>query len=98
MSTLRVRISLITTATKAAALPTSEVDTSRPVTSPKALLLAAGLGVVGAIAASLFLAVISLGQTALWEKLPESLGYDQPPWWLIVLGPLVGAACVAAAW
>ncbi|KGA10241.1 MAG: hypothetical protein GM44_4295 [actinobacterium acAMD-2] len=98
MSTLRVRISLITTATKAAALPTSEVDTSRPVTSPKALLLAAGLGVVGAIAASLFLAVISLGQTALWENLPESLGYDQPPWWLIVLGPLVGAACVAAAW
>ena len=52
MYTLRVRTSLISTATKAAALPTSEPDALRAVTSPKALVLAAGLGVVGAIAGS----------------------------------------------
>ncbi|CAB4870664.1 unannotated protein [freshwater metagenome] len=73
-------------------------STAARASSPKSLVLAAGLGVVGAIVASVFLGFISHAQTLIWHDLPGVLGLDQAPGWLVVLAPLVGVAMVALAW
>ncbi len=59
--------------------------------------LGALVGIPAALAAAGFLALVHGLQDVLWHDLPEALGADSPPWYLIVGLPVVGAAFVIAA-
>lgn len=63
----------------------------------KVLVLAVLMGVVGALVASVFLAVMSVGQEFVWQQLPESMGWAEVPAWYSLAFMLVGAALVAVA-
>jgi len=61
------------------------------------LLLGAAIGIPAALAAALLFAAVHELQHWLWTDLPATLGYDAPPWFLIVGLPVVGAALVILA-
>lgn len=61
------------------------------------IALAAALGILGAIAASAFLEVVSIGQQALFVRLPAALGLSGLPAWFAAVLLLMGAAAVMAA-
>ncbi|HET6696146.1 MAG TPA: chloride channel protein [Gaiellaceae bacterium] len=61
------------------------------------ILLAALIGIPAALVAAGFLALVHYLQHWLWEELPEALGYSSPPWYLVLLLPVAGAALVLAA-
>jgi H+/Cl- antiporter ClcA len=59
--------------------------------------LGALIGVPAALVAAAFLALVHFVENWLWDELPHALGSDQPPWYLLVGLPILGAAIVAAA-
>jgi len=59
--------------------------------------LGALIGIPAALLAAVFLALIHLVEDWLWHDLPDALGYDAPPWFLVLLLPVVGAGLVLAA-
>jgi H+/Cl- antiporter ClcA len=59
--------------------------------------LGAAIGIPAALAAALFLALLHDAEGWLWHDLPDALGYDAPPWFLVLVLPAVGALLVAAA-
>ncbi len=59
-------------------------------------LIAIAVGVLAGAGASVFVAVEHHLQTLLWSDLPEALGHDQAPAWLVV-GLLVSGALIAFA-
>ncbi|HSE80303.1 MAG TPA: chloride channel protein [Gaiellaceae bacterium] len=59
--------------------------------------LGALIGIPAALLAAVFLAVIHELEDWLWHDLPDALGYDAPPWFLVVALPVAGAALVFAA-
>ena len=61
------------------------------------VLLGGLIGVPAAFLAALFLAVVHLLETWLWDDLPSALGASSPPWYLVVGLPVVGALVVLAA-
>lgn len=62
------------------------------------LVLLGGLvGIPAALLAALFLAVVHVLETWLWDDLPSALGLASPPWYLVVGLPVVGALVVVAA-
>ena len=61
------------------------------------VLLGALIGIPAALLAALFLAFVHELEHLLWEDLPEELGADSPPWYLVVGLPVAGAALVVAA-
>ena len=61
------------------------------------LLLSVGLGVGGALAASLFLLAQTALQQAIWVDLPGRLGLGTSSWWYVVVALLVGALIVRLA-
>ena len=61
------------------------------------VLLGALIGVPAALLAVGFLGLVHYLQHWVWTDLPDALGYDSPPWYLILLLPVVGAAIVAVA-
>ena len=63
----------------------------------RTLGLAVVLGVVGAVAASIFLGVLSGAQDLIWTKLPEKLGLTGAPLWYVLGWVLVGTVIVAGA-
>lgn len=63
----------------------------------KLIGLAALIGIPAALVASVFLAVVHWSEHWLWTDLPQSLGHDTPPWYLVVGLPVVGALIVACA-
>lgn len=67
---------------------------ARPLTI---LLLGAAIGIPAALAAALLFAAVHELQHWLWTDLPASLGYESPPWFVIVGLPVVGAALVVLA-
>jgi H+/Cl- antiporter ClcA len=67
------------------------------VTYLRVVALAALIGIPAAVAAALFLGLIHALETWLWHDLPAALGFDAPPWFLIVGLPVVGALLVVAA-
>lgn len=69
-----------------------------PEVSPKLLMLAVVLGVVGATAASIFLELVNGAIDLIWTTLPGELGYDAPPDWWVFAALIVGALFVFAAW
>jgi H+/Cl- antiporter ClcA len=63
----------------------------------KLIGLGALIGIPAALLAAVFLAVIHELEGWLWHDLPDALGYDAPPWFLVVGLPVAGAALVLAA-
>ena len=63
----------------------------------KLIGLGALIGIPAALLAAVFLALIHELENVLWHDLPDALGYDTPPWYLVLLLPAVGAALVLAA-
>jgi H+/Cl- antiporter ClcA len=58
------------------------------------ILIGAVIGIPAAFVAALFLALVHEFQDWLWTDLPDSLGHDGPPWYLVVGLPVVGGAIV----
>ena len=63
----------------------------------RVLVLSLVLGILAAIAASVFLALVDGGQQLMFTDLPEAWGWETTPWWWAALMLLVGAAIVAVA-
>ena len=61
------------------------------------VLLGAAIGIPAALVAVGFLAAVHQLEHVLWHDLPDALGQDSPPWYLIVGLPAVGAGFVVAA-
>lgn len=63
----------------------------------RSLLGAVAVGLVVAPAALAFVALTHLLEGVLWHDLPEWIGAEQPPSWLVVLIPALGGLLTAAA-
>lgn len=61
------------------------------------LLLGALIGIPAALVAVGFLGLVHYLQHWLWDDLPDALGYSSPPWFLVLLLPVAGAAVVVIA-
>ena len=61
------------------------------------VLLGALVGIPAAAVAAVFLGLVHDFEHWLWVDLPEDLGESQPPWYLVLGLPVVGAAIVLAA-
>jgi len=56
--------------------------------------LGAVIGVPAAFVAIAFLGLVHEAEHLLWTTIPESMGLDSPPWWMVLLFPVVGALLV----
>ncbi len=74
--------------------PDAQIDQRRYLLT---LLLAAALGVPAAIGALLLTSALHGLEHVLWHELPDAAGWSEPPFWLVILIPMVGGALVAAA-
>jgi hypothetical protein len=66
----------------------------RPYVRPpylRLILLAAAIGIPAALLAALFLALVHWLEDRLWSDLPDRLGYDSAPWFLVIGLPVAGA-------
>lgn len=63
----------------------------------RTLVFAALLGVPVAFAAVLFQTAIHDLTHVVWEEIPDSLDWSEPPWWYVVLIPGIAGIFVAAA-
>jgi H+/Cl- antiporter ClcA len=63
----------------------------------KLVLIAAAIGIPAALVAALFLALVHELESLLWDDLPDQLGYDSPPAYLVIGLPVVGALIVILA-
>ena len=78
-------------------------EDERPAAIPSAreylrlVALGALVGLPAALLAALFLAMVHEAEHRLWNDLPDALGRDSPPWYLVLALPLVGAVIVAVA-
>lgn len=61
------------------------------------ILIGAAIGLPAALLASVFLALVHELEDLLWTDLPDWLGQDSPPWYLIIGLPVAGAAVVWVA-
>ena len=59
--------------------------------------LGAAIGIPAALVSAFFLAFVHDAEDWLWHDLPDALGYDAPPWFLVVGLPVVGALIVVVA-
>ena len=59
--------------------------------------IAALIGIPAAFLAALFLGAVHVVERWLWDDLPAALGLAQPPWFLVLGLPVVGAAIVLVA-
>ena len=58
------------------------------------VVLGGAIGIPAALVAAFFLAFVHDAEDWLWHDLPDALGYDAPPWFLVIGLPLAGAAIV----
>jgi len=63
----------------------------------KLVLFGAVIGIPAALLATVFLAVVHWLEDLLWTTLPLQLGAEEPPWYLLLVIPVVGALIVAFA-
>jgi H+/Cl- antiporter ClcA len=61
------------------------------------ILIGAGIGIPAALIGVGFIAVVHELEHLLWEEIPNELGRDSPPWYLILGLPVLGAGIVALA-
>lgn len=59
--------------------------------------IAALIGIPAAFVAALFLGTVHIVEGWLWDDLPAALGLAEPPWYLVVGLPVIGAAIVVIA-
>jgi H+/Cl- antiporter ClcA len=59
--------------------------------------IGAAIGIPAALAAAGFLALVHVVEDWLWTDLPDHLGYDEPPTYLLLTLPVIGAALVWVA-
>lgn len=78
-----------TGSTGVAAVPTRDLA--------RLTLLGALVGLPAGVAAFAFVGAVHVLQDLLWTELPEALGTDEPPWFLVLGLPVVAALLVAAA-
>ena len=78
--------------------PNRQAEPDRPAAGLlRLVLLGAIIGIPAALIAFAFFGLVHLLQEALWTELPHSLGVEQPPWYLVIGLPVVGALVVAVA-
>src|SRR4051794_22555217 len=88
--------------------PPAEPDDAAPVAvdaaagiSPKEFLrlvgIGAAIGIPAALVAAGFLALVNVAEDWLWKDLPDALGQSEPPWYLVMGLPVVGAVIVLVA-
>ena len=82
------------TGPKTAVAPTGELTSAEYL---RLVALGAVVGLPAALLAAAFLAVVHEGEHLLWHTLPKALGSSAPPWYLVIVLPVVGAAVVIAA-
>lgn len=58
------------------------------------VLIGLAIGIPAALAALAFQGLVHALEELLWTTLPEALGLDAPPWWLLVGLPVVGGLIV----
>ena len=63
----------------------------------KLILLGAIVGIPAAFVAWLFLGLVHVLEELLWTDIPDALDRDLPPWWLVLLLPVLGALVVYVA-
>src|SRR5262245_32589292 len=56
--------------------------------------IGAAIGIPAALAAAGFLALVHVVEDWLWTDLPDHLGYDEPPTYLLLALPVIGAVLV----
>lgn len=56
--------------------------------------LGAAIGIPAAFVAIAFLGIVRAVQQWLWHSVPDAMGLDSPPWWMVLLFPVVGAVLV----
>ena len=56
--------------------------------------LGAAIGVPAAFVALAFLGIVHAVEHWLWHSVPDAMGLDSPPWWMVLTFPVVGAALV----
>jgi H+/Cl- antiporter ClcA len=61
------------------------------------IALGAAIGIPAALVSAFFLAFVHDAEDWLWHDLPDALGYDAPPWFLVVGLPVLGALIVLCA-
>lgn len=81
-------------ATENATEPAPAADTARLL---RLVGLGALIGIPAAVASVALLAVVHQLEHLLWHDLPHHLGYDDPPWFLVIGLPVLGAAIVVLA-
>ncbi len=70
-----------------------------PMTLPlKVMGIAAVIGIVAALGASLLMVFIDTAEGWVWDDLPAALGFTELPVWWTFLALLIGAGIVALAW
>jgi H+/Cl- antiporter ClcA len=74
--------------------PAAPSNPSDPRAYLRLVLIAAVIGIPAALAAAVFLALVHTCEHWLWTDLPQHLGRDTPPWYLVVGLPVVGAVFV----
>jgi len=81
--------------------PDSAVEPADPAISGseylRLVLLGAAIGIPAALIAVGFLALVHEAEHLFWDELPDALGHDSPPFYLILALPVIGACFVAAA-
>jgi H+/Cl- antiporter ClcA len=81
--------------------PAGSAPTPAAVPTPREyariLLIAALLGVPVAFASAAFMSLTHALTTLVWTTVPDSAGWTAPPWWYVVLMPIVAGLVVAVA-
>lgn len=77
--------------------PAAPAPEMTPGQTGRVLVLAVGMGIGGALVASLFLGIMTVLQDAVWKKLPQQLGLLTPPLWYVLGFAVLAAVLVAIA-
>ena len=69
----------------------------KPPVSVRTLFIAAAVGIPAAVGALVFTSLLHGAEALLWHDLPDAANWDEPPWWYVLLVPVLAGAVVALA-